>query len=204
MDTHIWKPLGMHSTTFRPWTRPDLTAHLVELGWRRPNGSLIAGTVPLASPAADCCGGVGLYSTPNDQAKLLASLLANDGTLLSPASRAELMKTQVEDDIYFTTAASVTNNVNNDTNNNGYVNGQAPPRPHRQLWPTGATGSFALSSAINKDAFPRRRAAGSANWQGMPGIHAVSGAFPRCQQHGFVGGVGGSAPAARSLQSTTR
>ncbi|RHZ57677.1 uncharacterized protein CDV56_105308 [Aspergillus thermomutatus] len=165
MDTHIWKRIGMHSTTFRPWTRPDLTAHSVELGWRRPDGSMIPATVPLASPAADCCGGLGLYSTPNDQTKLLASLLANDGTLLAPTSVAELMKTQVEDNIYFTTEANGTNTQNS------YVNGKAP-RPHRQLWPNGATGCFGLSSAINNDAFPGRRAAGSANWQGMPGIHA--------------------------------
>lgn len=156
MQNNIWTPLKMRSTTFQPWLRPDLTEKLVELVLRAPNGSLIKGKVPYGYPAPDCCGGVGLYSTPADQTKLLSALLAGGGGIISEKSLDELLVPQTEDPSHFLSVVCGT------------------MRSHLgQTWPEGAKGDFGLSSSINAEDFPGRRAANSANWQGMPGVHAV-------------------------------
>ncbi|KAI1320995.1 beta-lactamase family protein [Xylariaceae sp. FL0255] len=119
-------------------TRPDLEADKVELLWRDRDGTLAKKHFPFG-PAPNCCGGVGLFSTPNDQLKLLASLLRNEES----------------DPIHFKQVLS------------------GAKRAHiSQTWPEGAKGEFGLSSAINKENFPERRAANSAGWQSMPSIHA--------------------------------
>ncbi len=157
MHTNIWAPLGMDSTTFRPWTRPDLTEKLVELAWRNPDGTLAKGKVPFGYLAADCCAGVGLYSTPEDQAKLLSALLGGGADIISKESMDELLRPQTADPSHFLSEVC--------GSKRGHLG---------QTWPEGSKGDFGLSSSINADNFPGRRAAGSANWQGMPGVHAVS------------------------------
>lgn len=160
MQTNIWTPLEMGSTTFRPWMRPDLTAKLVEMAGRRPDGTLIKGKVPFGYPAVDCCGGVGLYSTPADQAKLLAVLLGGGASIISQEGLDELLRPQTADPSHFISVVC------------------GSRRAHLgQTWPKGSKGDFGLSSSINTDKFPGRRAAKSANWQGMPGVHAVSCRF---------------------------
>ncbi|PQE13822.1 beta-lactamase protein [Rutstroemia sp. NJR-2017a BBW] len=155
MKANIWDPLGMDSTTFQPWTRPDLEARLVELAFRTPTGTVVKGKSPYAYPALDCCGGVGLYSTPADQTKLLSALVNGGSSIMSAASMKELLGPQTSDPSHFLAVVCGTN------------------RAHLgQTWPEGAVGDFGLSSSINADDFPGRRAAKSANWQGMPGVHA--------------------------------
>ncbi|KAK4031375.1 beta-lactamase family protein [Parachaetomium inaequale] len=155
MQTNIWAPLGMGSTTFRPWTRPDLTEKLVELAWRNPDGTLAKGKVPFGYPAADCCAGVGLYSTPEDQGKLLSALLGGGAGIISKESMDELLRPQTADPSLFLSEVC--------GSKRGHLG---------QTWPEGSKGDFGLSSSINAENFPGRRAAGSANWQGMPGVHA--------------------------------
>ena len=157
MQTNIWTPLKMGSTTFRPWLRPDLTAKLVELAYRSPDGTFIKGKVPFSYPAADCCGGIGIYSTPADQAKLLSALLSGGAGIISQESVDELLRPQTTDPSHFISMVSRPNRA--------YVG---------QMWPEGSRGDSGLSSSINAENFPGRRAANSANWQGAPGIHAVS------------------------------
>ncbi|KAI1293159.1 beta-lactamase/transpeptidase-like protein [Xylaria venustula] len=154
MKANIWTPLGMNSTTFQPWARPDLEARLVELAWRGTDGNLVKGKNPFG-PAADCCGGVGLFSTPHDQAKLLAALLNDGDGIISKQSLDELMSPQTQDPSHFLSEVCGTK------------------RAHLgQTWPENSQGDFGLSSSINATDFPGRRAAKSANWQGMPGVHA--------------------------------
>ncbi|PQE09481.1 beta-lactamase protein [Rutstroemia sp. NJR-2017a BVV2] len=155
MKANIWDPLDMDSTTFQPWTRPDLEARFVELAFRTPTGTVVKGKSPYAYPAPDCCGGVGLYSTPADQTKLLSALVSGGSSIMSAASMKELLGPQTSDPSHFLSVVCGTN------------------RAHLgQTWPDGAVGDFGLSSSINADDFPGRRAAKSANWQGMPGVHA--------------------------------
>jgi CubicO group peptidase (beta-lactamase class C family) len=156
MKTNIGTPLDMGSTTFQPWKRPDLEANLVELAIRTPTGAIVKGKVPYGYPAPDCCGGVGLYSTPSDQTKFLSALLSGGAGIISKGGLDELLRPQTEDPSHFISIVCGTS------------------RAHLgQTWPEGAQGDFGLSSSINAADFPGRRAANSANWQGMPGVHAV-------------------------------
>ncbi|KAI0201402.1 beta-lactamase family protein [Astrocystis sublimbata] len=154
MKANIWTALGMNSTTFRPWSRPDLEAKLVELAWRRPDGGLIPGKNPFG-PAVDCCGGVGLFSTPRDQAKLLSALLKDGAGIMSKESLDILLSPQTEDPSHFLSVVCGTKR--------NFLGA---------TWPVGSKGDFGLSSSINAADFPGRRAANSANWQGMPGVQA--------------------------------
>lgn len=150
----------MTSTTFRPELRSDFPARTMTMGWRDrsvPSGSLTAGRNPWGFPAKDCCGGCGLYSTASDYAKLLKTFLAEGGEILKKESINEIMTSQLVDPKYFL----------------GVING--PGRAHLgQTWPEGAQATFGLSASINLEDFPGRRSKGSANWSGMPGLHAVS------------------------------
>ncbi|EEQ32240.1 beta-lactamase family protein [Microsporum canis CBS 113480] len=89
------------------------------------------------------------------KAKLLSALLRDGGGIISEGSLNELLRPQTADASHF----------------NSMMCG--PKRAHLgQTWPEGSKGHFGLSSSINAENFPGRRAAKSANWQGMPGIHA--------------------------------
>jgi CubicO group peptidase (beta-lactamase class C family) len=157
MHTYIFNPLNMTSTTFRPELRADFPFRTMTMGWRdRPSMLLSAGKNPWGFPAKDCCGGCGLYSTADDYAKLLKAFLADGGKIMKKESVDEIMKSQLVDPKYFLQV----------------ING--PGRAHLgQTWPAGAQATFGLSSSINLEDFPGRRLKGSANWSGMPGLHAV-------------------------------
>jgi CubicO group peptidase (beta-lactamase class C family) len=156
MQTHIFTPLSMTSTTFRPELRDDFPARTMTMAWRdRPTNLLTAGKNPWGFPAKDCCGGCGLYSTADDYTKLLKAFLADGGVILKKESVDKIMTSQLVDPKYFL----------------GVING--PGRAHLgQTWPAGAQATFGLSSSINLEDFPGRRPKGSANWSGMPGLHA--------------------------------
>lgn len=158
MKKHIFDPLRMASTTFHPELRPELLAHQASLAWRdRITGALALGASPWAMPAKDCCGGVGLYSTASDYAKMLGALLGGGKALLSQASIDTILSSQLQDPKYFLEV----------------INGEG--KAHLgQTWPVGAHATFGLSASITLEPFPGRRCEGSANWSGMPGLHAVS------------------------------
>lgn len=130
----------------------------MEMAWRdRSTMILRAGPSPWGFPATGDCGGVGLYSTAEDYAKLLKAFLAGGGPVLEQSSVDEIMTSQLVDSKYFLEV----------------ING--PGRAHLgQTWPKGAQATFGLSSSINLEDFPGRRMKMSANWSGMPGLHAVS------------------------------
>ncbi|KAK3386511.1 beta-lactamase family protein [Podospora didyma] len=132
MRTHIWTPLGMDSTTFRPWESPELEAKIVEVGHRNPDGTLIKGQVPL----------------------VLAMLRGGD-PILTNESMDEILRPQLSNPSQFVEVVCGSRRA--------WLG---------QTWPEGSTGDFGLGSCINAQAFPGRRAANSANWQGMAGVHA--------------------------------
>jgi CubicO group peptidase (beta-lactamase class C family) len=158
MQTHIFTPLSMTSTTFHPENRPDFPSRSMNLAWRdRSTGSLTLGKNPWGFPAKDDCGGVGLYSTADDYAKLLKAFLAGGGPIMKKESVDEILTSQLEDPKYFIDV----------------INGPARAQLG-QTWPQGAQATFGLSASINLENFPGRRCKNSANWSGMPGLHAVS------------------------------
>lgn len=159
MHDNIFGKLGMQDTTFRPELRSDFPQRRMEMVWRnRKTDELSIGKVPLANPSEACCGGTGLYSTPEDCARFLKALFDGGNPILQKSSLDEVMKPQVQDNKYFLEAAT------------GHSRGHLA-----QTWPISVTkASFGLSSSIALEDFPGRRAKNSANWSGMPGIHAVS------------------------------
>lgn len=91
MRANIWKPLGINSMTFFPAQKPELQARVPVLSARGPDGKLSAYKGPFINDGSTgCFGGRGAYGSMRDYLKILRSLLANDGKLLSPASLEEL------------------------------------------------------------------------------------------------------------------
>ncbi|KAL2062951.1 hypothetical protein VTL71DRAFT_6023 [Oculimacula yallundae] len=156
MSQNIFSKLGMKDTTFHPELRPGFASRQMDMAWRnRATGELTHGKNPWGFPAQDCCGGVGLYSTAEDYAKLLQIFLAGGGSILTKESTDEILTSQLEDPKYF----------------REIINGPARAQLG-QTWPEGASATFGLSSSINLEDFPGRRLKNSANWSGMPGLHA--------------------------------
>ncbi len=153
---NIFIPLKMTSTTFSP--SPEAMSGSMEMAWRdRQTMALRAGPNPWTYPAVDDCGGVGLYSTAADYARLLSALLVGGGPILKQSSIDEIMKSQLVDPKYFLEII------------------HGPGRAHLgQTWPAGADATFGLSASVCLEDFEGRRKKGSANWSGMPGCHAVS------------------------------
>ena len=160
MYDNIFAKLNMQDTTFLPELRNNFPQRRMEMAWRnRKTDELSIGKVRLANPSEACCGGTGLYSTPEDCTRFLKALFDGGDPILRTSSLDELMKPQVQDNRYFLETAT------------GHSRGHLG-----QIWPIGiAKASFGLSSSIVLEEFPGRRAKNSANWSGMPGIHAVSG-----------------------------
>ena len=158
MYDNIFAKLDMQDTTFRPELRKDFPQRRAETAWRnRETDGLSIGKVPLANPSEACCGGTGLYSTSKDCGKFLKALFDGGDPIIQTSSLDEIMKPQVQDNKYFLEAAT------------GHSRGHLA-----QTWPNGITkASFGLSSSITLENFPGRRARDTANWSGMPGIHAV-------------------------------
>ncbi len=164
MQDNIFTKLDLQDTTFRPELRSDFPQRRTEMAWRnRKTDELSIGKVPLANPSEACCGGTGLYSTPRDCTIFLKALFDGGKPILQTASLDEIMRPQVEDNRYFLEAAT------------GHSRGHLA-----QTWPANISqASFGLSSSIALEDFPGRRAKNSANWSGMPGVHAVSEPFER-------------------------
>ncbi|MCJ1306174.1 hypothetical protein MMC08_008992 [Hypocenomyce scalaris] len=87
MQEHIFKPLGMSSTTLLISKHPGLSSRRAVIGFRAsPRGLLAAGGDPAPQDPAMISGGSGLFCTANDYATLLGLLISNDGKLLKEES----------------------------------------------------------------------------------------------------------------------
>ncbi|THV08214.1 beta-lactamase/transpeptidase-like protein [Dendrothele bispora CBS 962.96] len=112
MSEHIFKPLGMKSTTFRINDRMDVKEKQIGLVTRETpdptateNNKSIPGKLkPLTEYRSTGvfpydAGGGGLHLPPSDYAKVLQALLKKDGTLLKPETVDLLFKPQLEPDV---------------------------------------------------------------------------------------------------------
>lgn len=84
MTANIFKPLGMHSTTFYLDSKPDLRSRLVPIMKRKGDASFTR-LHPKGPPGPprDEKGGGGLYSTPNDYLAVLRDIISDEPKLLS-------------------------------------------------------------------------------------------------------------------------
>lgn len=80
---HIFKPLGMDSTTFMIDQRPDIKARVMPCARREADGSLShSDSNGWPEKMIEDCGGGGLWSSVTDYTKVLADLIAPQPKLL--------------------------------------------------------------------------------------------------------------------------
>lgn len=97
---HIWEPLGMTQTTFRPIGNESIMSRMVGRVGRNAEGVLVkeeTGGWLVRNKEANFGGG-GLYSSAQDYIKALTSLLINDGKLLEGEMYEELFRGQLAAD----------------------------------------------------------------------------------------------------------
>ena len=88
MQKRIFDPLGINYAQFYPATREDLRARLVDLNPSDPGAvgsAVLGGGGEMNLRGRGAFGGHGLFLPGSDFVKVLHSLLANDGKLLTPA-----------------------------------------------------------------------------------------------------------------------
>lgn len=107
LENHIWRPLGMDSTSFDLSARPDLCSRAALMSFRIDDGELVSGQAALEAFGVlngtlnvRESGGGGCFSTANDYIKLLKSIHTNDGTLLRPETVNQMFKPQLDDPIH--------------------------------------------------------------------------------------------------------
>jgi CubicO group peptidase (beta-lactamase class C family) len=83
MEEHIFKPLGLKSTTFAIDQRPDIKARVMPCSRREADGTFVhSESNGWPEKMLEDCGGGGLWSSATDYIKVLADLIAPQPTLL--------------------------------------------------------------------------------------------------------------------------
>ena len=151
MQEHIFKPLGMSSTTLVISKHPKLISRRAVIGFRAsPRGLLAAGGDPAPQDPAMISGGSGLFCTANDYATLLGSLISNDWKLLKEESLRELCTPQLSEPSHLQAFFD------------GPFHDVAGPEYPRML-PV----NYALGGAVNLEDVPQKRRKGSMMWSGL-------------------------------------
>ena len=163
MQKNIWSKLGATSTTFHPELSPETLPRKLEMAYRASVGegtnSVKPGPIILGQPLKDDLGGIGLWSTPSDFAKLLTALLQSGQPLLTKTSVDVLFRPQLSD-------ASRT----------------AMPRPlgsqMRRVLGINSVDDIdqadhCMAGTITLKDIPARRPRGTVNWSGLPNLHWV-------------------------------
>ena len=158
MQKHIFEPLGLTHTTFRPKNNEAIMSRMAGRVGRTPTGELIkeeSGQYPVKDNKDDLGGG-GLYSCAQDYIKVLTSLLMDDGKLLEGEMYKELFRGQLEHPEAF--AAAATNRI--------YGQFFAPAfgasRGNDTKW------DYALGGAIVDNEIPGQASKGTLFWSGLP------------------------------------
>lgn len=101
MRENIFEVLGMDSTSFHPWDRPEIVARIGGRTWRdHATGKVTvdrSGWFPESERPSEDYGGGGVFSCATDYVKVLMSLLMDDGKLLKSETAEVFFKPQVED-----------------------------------------------------------------------------------------------------------
>lgn len=164
MRNNMRSRLGLSSTTFHPEIHRDSLPPPMEMGQRVSVGqgmsSVKQGRIILGQPAKDELGGIGLFSTPADFAKLLSALLDGGRTLLSKASVDILFQPQLSDK----TRAAMPKPLGAQTRR---VLGIGSLDHRTQA-------DHCLAGTVTLKDIPGRRRAGSISWSGLPNLHWVN------------------------------
>lgn len=158
MQENIFNPLGMKSTTFRIAEHPELHPRRAEISARsEPRAAL----TPSAAFKPDTIeldyGGVGLYSTAADYAKLLGALVDDGNGILTANSVRKLCVPQLPDPKHL------------EAHLYGLMHYIFCPE-----YPKGMKVNYALGGAVNQEDIPERRRVGSIMWSGITNPRWVS------------------------------
>lgn len=154
---HIWKPLGMASTTFRVRERPDLIDRLCSMTARTPAGELVVSLLidlPVKEPR-DKEGGARVHTTVPHYLRLLTSLLKNDRTLLKLETVHEMERPQLETPAYLADAIARPESAK-------YI---APDSPAGIKW------EFDSGGNMNVEDIAGRARKGTIFWGGSPTLN---------------------------------
>jgi CubicO group peptidase (beta-lactamase class C family) len=97
MQHKIMQPLGAHSTTYHPdkhFGETKWPLLMQEMAQRENDGSYTKAAFPWHTNPQICAGGIGLFTTASDYAKILSAIMAGGGPILSRSSVEELLKPQ--------------------------------------------------------------------------------------------------------------
>ncbi len=158
MQENIFTPLGMKSTTFRIAEHPELQQRRAEISLRtEPRGPLSSFGPFKPDNVEFDYGGVGLFSTAADYAKLLGALVDDGGSILSANSVRRLCVPQLPDPKYL----------------EAHLYG-----PMQSIfcaeYPKGLAVNYALGGAVNLEDIPEKRRKGSVMWTGATNPRWVS------------------------------
>jgi len=156
---NIWFKLGMNHTTFHPDRHRDILPQQMEIALRdtgRGSKSVKPGTITLKYPLQNDLGGIGLFSTAADYAKLLAALVSGGHPLLHSSSVDVLLSSQLNED-----------------------SREAMPKllgfqMKRVLGLDGTMqADHSLAGTMTLRDNPHRRRKGTVSWAGLPNLHWV-------------------------------
>ncbi|KIW84037.1 hypothetical protein Z517_03283 [Fonsecaea pedrosoi CBS 271.37] len=94
VETNIFKPLGMNSSTFDIKSRPDIQDKLLEMSYRGSDGLLVPSTSPYTGSSAEHSGGMGLVTSVADFAAVLMDLIRETPILLKSETVEQMFKPQ--------------------------------------------------------------------------------------------------------------
>jgi CubicO group peptidase (beta-lactamase class C family) len=101
MQENIFKPLGISRITFFPKANPALEGQVSDMSFRDDaTGTLSSAPpgLPFFGDLKDCLGGEGAYADLSDYAKVLRSILLDDGALLKSETTALMFEPQLPTD----------------------------------------------------------------------------------------------------------
>lgn len=91
---NIFEPLHMTHSTFHPL---QYEKYIIQPYQRQPNGEVKASSLVVSQEAPKEMAGHGVWSSPNDHAKLLGALLSGGSPILSSKSVDEIFTPQLSD-----------------------------------------------------------------------------------------------------------
>ncbi|KAF7972555.1 hypothetical protein HWV62_17768 [Athelia sp. TMB] len=151
MKKNIWEPLGIESIAFHLERNEEVRRQLVSVSARVPStGLLVHSPDPVISdPAEDAMGGAGAYGSPAEYAKVLRSILIDDGKLLKGESVDEMFRPQLSEASKRAWMERV---------------------PDGNIGPAGTEMSWGLGGMTNLKDVEGRRRKGSLAWGGYPNL----------------------------------
>jgi CubicO group peptidase (beta-lactamase class C family) len=167
IQTHICAPLALNSTTFHPQQRPELLSRLVLPSKHNASSGKLETITPSLPDITGEYGGSGLYSSPNDFGRLLA-------TLLHPSSAARVGIAETLWEEIFTPQLLKKSTEEQDTFP-ALMKSQFRSVFGISHLPMGVSWDYGLAgSLLTADAGRGMRKAGSYQWSGMPNLVFVS------------------------------